>query len=271
VSGEGPSTTEILDQGVEPLPPAPATPSNFPAAQRRDDPAAVLSGPGTSAAFNAYFSEILWAHRIGDDAAPETRELRRAFEQLGRGWSDAVGAYLRIKSDPDPTVSDYGRRLRISNEAGAAIERAAKLAQQTLEAAEVREAELKERAAAALRLRAPESASGLAAEIRTYLRSLKPEERHAALERAIRENDAVLLNAAFSGPSYLSGFGSADEARFALAKERALAAAAPEVIRRIERHRKARELVKQRIADVRAWSAVDFKAPVEPSAKTRSE
>jgi hypothetical protein len=95
----------------------------------------------------------------------------------------------------------------------------------------------------------PEDAAdiALAQEIRTWLRSLPPDERTDAVGRLVNKGDVTALRAVLTAPSYLTGL---DETELAYIRDDAAKAADPERYRTLQSLRKAGEVAERAVEGV---------------------
>jgi hypothetical protein len=105
-----------------------------------------------------------------------------------------------------------------------------------------------------------------ASEIRSYIRSLEPEQRTAVLGKALENADHETMAALVSGPAYLSGL---DEKQRETMKDGFLKRNAPKEYRQREAIKKARELAKK--AYTATLEGVGELTPAQEMAKYRKQ
>lgn len=140
---------------------------------------------------------------VEPSTVPELHTMHSALTTAHTAWDSIAATHKRRMADP--TVNEAARLRSSAQYAKAEMERAVGTVECAVEQARARLAQHQAKLQAALK---PPTSAGDAmqdAEVRAYLRSLKPEDRTTALRRAMDANDLSTLRAVSNAPGFLSG------------------------------------------------------------------
>jgi len=131
------------------------------------------------------------------EAPGSVRSVAQFFE-IASGSLDALND---ARANPDPTLTEAGAVLAAADAGDRMLKQAGTAYDRARAAIQSEEARLSDEISRVCRL----AETSHSPEIRSVLRTMKPEDRHAAILDAIREGDADTLAAALSGPAITSG------------------------------------------------------------------
>lgn len=191
------------------------------------------------------------------DAPPALRDVQQAHSYAVRTWTAIYG--LIESASRDPSQSEAAKLKSIAAEARKAADKAKNNALAAIDHASNAVKMIEQDLRAASRPPTPVDA-GIDAEVRAYLRGLKPADAFAQVMRAAdsyTDESTALLRAAASGPAFLSGL-SDDMQR--QCRDRFLARIKPEQVEALGRYRKGIETANKAIKalDTHVADFVDF-------------
>lgn len=169
------------------------------------------------------------------DAPPALRDLQQAHSLTVRTWTAIYG--LIESAGRDPSQSEAAKLKSIAAEARKAADKAKNNALAAIEHAHGAMKVIEQDLRAASRPPTPTDA-GIDAEVRAYLRGLKPADAFAQVMKAAdsySEESTALLRAAASGPAFLSGLTDDMQRQ---CRDRFLARIKPEQVEALGRYRK---------------------------------
>lgn len=167
--------------------------------------------------------------------ADALRAFTTAYTQLGKiyKFNEAI--------EPDTSLTDDAKLLRVADYAGSRMEDALKAMQNATDSLGKRiahaEAEL------TTPLKATKAISGVAVEIRAHVKALPTDERRAWFNDALEANDATSLEAVLAGPGYLSGLKPEEVAHYTRLYQEKLN---PQMFRRLQVMQKAQAMLQDR-------------------------